>query len=116
MILSENELEGYCMDFHFTYNEADQYDDPLLHKYLQYVRVLEMLEKKDGHDTPSADTLFYSRYYCFQQLKRRHFALYGPDEGLEQQSFRILEGYQERFPGRIDWSMIEQIDHAPLMR
>lgn len=59
---------------------------------------------------PSASDLdlFYTRYYWFQVLARTIKLTTGPDAGLEQQAFQILE----HAPPDCDWQVIENLDRA----
>jgi hypothetical protein len=54
----------------------------------------------------SPETLFYNRYYWFLKFIRRYVAEHGPDAGLEQQAFQMLE----QAPTDVDWSVIAEIE------
>jgi hypothetical protein len=54
----------------------------------------------------SAELLLYNRYYWFLKFARLFVRENGPDAGLEQQAFQILENSE----GKIDWSVIEAIE------
>jgi hypothetical protein len=41
----------------------------------------------------------------------RYFTLYSHDEGLEQQSFKMLSDFNEQFPENFDWGIIEQFEN-----
>ena len=112
-ILTIDKLESTIVAMNFKDSEADKIGDPLLSKYLKYVHVLGQLETKAIKENSLSEIngLFYSRYYWFNQFKERYFALFGHDQGLEQQSFKMLSDYNERFPEKMDWSMIEQIEN-----
>lgn len=111
-ILTDNKLERIIQSLNFKDSEAEKIEDPLLNKFLKYVHVLGHLETKSIKENSLSEinSLFYSRYYWFNQFKKRYFALYGHDEGLEQQSFKMLSDYNERFPEKMDWNIIEQIE------
>lgn len=110
-ILGADKLESIINAMNFRDPEAEKIEDALLSRFLKYVHVLGQLEtnliKENGNVDPD---LFYSRYYWFNQFKERYSILYDHDEGLEQQSFKMLSDYNERFPEKIDWSIIEQIE------
>jgi len=112
-ILMADKLESIIRALNFKDSEADKIEDKLLSKFLKYVHVLGQLETKaiKENSISEINNLFYSRYYWFNQFKKRYFALYGHDEGLEQQSFKMLSDYNERFPEKMDWSIIEQIEN-----
>lgn len=115
-IIIADKLENIIRAMNFKDSEADKIEDPLLSKYLKYVHVLGQLETKAINENSLSEisNLFYSRYYWFNQFKERYFALYGHDEGLEQQSFKMLSDFNERFPEIMDWGMIEQIENGPI--
>ncbi len=91
----------------------EEIDDAILRRFAKYVHVIRQLEAKasKNDNTMTNEELFYSRYYWFCQFKERYFKLYGHDEGLEQQSFKMLTEYAEIFPERIDWALIERIEN-----
>lgn len=115
-ILMADELESIIRTLNFKDSEAEKIEDQLLSKLLKYVHVLRQIETKaiKENSLSEIDNLFYSRYYWFNQFKERYFALYGHDEGLEQQSFKMLSDYNERFPEKMDWSIIEQIENSSI--
>jgi hypothetical protein len=53
-----------------------------------------------------AATLFYNRYYWFRRFVAAREAALGPDAGLEQQAFKMLEAA----PEDVDWSVLGMID------
>jgi hypothetical protein len=115
-IIIADKLENIIRAMNFKDSEADKIEDPLLSKYLKYVHVLGQLETKAIKENSLSEisNLFYSRYYWFNQFKERYFALFGHDEGLEQQSFKMLSDYNERFPEKMDWGIIEQIENGSI--
>ena|SRR5688572_3285611 len=55
-----------------------------------------------------AEEVFWSRYFWFSVFVRLETALKGPDAGLEQQAFKLLDSpFPECLP---DWSELEKID------
>lgn len=112
-ILMDDKLESIIQALNFKDSEAEKIEDPLLNKFLMYVHVLVQLETKaiTENSLSEINSLFYSRYYWFNQFKERYFELYGHDEGLEQQSFKMLSDYSERFPEKMNWGIIEQIEN-----
>lgn len=51
---------------------------------------------------------FYSKYRYFRQFVSRMVELNGPDEGLEQQAFKLLESFGAE--NEVDWGLVEQIE------
>jgi len=112
-ILDGNKLGTLIKTLHFRENEADNMEDKKLRQYWLNTRVLAKEETNilEKVDSMNSEDLFYSRYYWFNQFKTRYFELYGHDEGLEQQSFKMLEDFETRFPGVVNWNIIEQIEN-----
>lgn len=112
-ILTADKLDDIIHSLKFIDSEAKKIKDPLLTRYLMYVHVLGRLETRAFTENNFKDIhkLFYNRYYWFVQFKERYFALYGHDEGLEQQSFKMINEYNEKLPEEIDWATIEQIEN-----
>jgi hypothetical protein len=111
-IMNENKLDSIIETLKFNDTETNKIQDVLLSKYLRYVHILGQLETKasKGNGSANLNDLFYSRYYWFNKFRERYFSLYGHDEGLEQQSFKMLSDFNEEFPEKVDWSIIEQIE------
>lgn len=55
--------------------------------------------------------IYYSMYYWFVQFKKRYVALMGPDAGIEQQGFQLLEEIDQELEDSIDWGIIEAIEN-----
>ena len=115
-IIFADKLENIIRALNFEDSEAEKIEDPLLSKYLKYVHVLGQLETKAFKENSLSEisNLFYSRYYWFNQFKERYFTVFGHDEGLEQQSFKMLSDYNERYSEKMDWGIIEQIDNGSI--
>lgn len=56
-------------------------------------------------------SIYYSMYYWFVQFKKRYVALMGPDAGIEQQGFQLLEEIDQEMEESIDWGIIEAIEN-----
>lgn len=52
---------------------------------------------------------FYSRYFWLLLYVERQKALHGPDMGLEQQLFKLLEE-SETLSEEVDWSFVENLE------
>jgi len=79
--------------------------------YFKYVHFFESEKANIIQLNPelSIDTLLYSEYYWFIKYKD-NIERYGDDEGLEQQAYKMLERINIALNGKIDWSIIEQIE------
>jgi len=111
-ILDEKTIETLMKTLNFNDDQANNLEDLTLRSLHSYVRFLESCEiniiEMKLYD---AEILFYSRYCWFCRFIKRWTALYGYDAGLEQQSFKMLEYYEGRFPHKIDWKLIEQLEN-----
>lgn len=56
----------------------------------------------------SPETIFWSRYYWFRRFALERQASHGPDAGLEQQAFRLLEHPEPEC--RPDWSLLAWVE------
>jgi hypothetical protein len=112
-ILTADKPDGIISLLNFKDSVAANTKDPLLGKHLMYIHVLGQLEARalKENDSTSINNFFYSRYYWFVQFKERYYALYGHDEGLEQQKFKMINDYNEKFPEKVDWDVIEHIEN-----
>jgi hypothetical protein len=111
-ILKENQLDNIIRSLNFIDAEADKVEDQILSRFLKYVHVLGTSQEniKNVIGSLNIEDLFYSKYYWFKQFKERYFKLYGHDEGLEQQSYKMIEEYTH-FTKEIDWETVEQIEN-----
>jgi hypothetical protein len=50
--------------------------------------------------------LFYNEYYWFKRFVLIQEATNGPDAGLEQQAFQLME----TAPGKVNWTILEAIE------
>jgi len=65
------------------------------------------LRNPDTNDSGlSAEELFYNSYFWFIRYTTTEVLLHGPNSGLEQQAFQMLE-YS---PVDVDWEALEKID------
>ena len=97
--------------------EADKLDDANLRNYLKYVNILDSEKSKilEANNKYDVEDLYYSKYYWFIKFKNRYFDIYGHDEGLEQQAFRMLEDIGVYFKNGINWTIIESIDNDTIL-
>ena len=85
-------------------------DDPLGGQALKFYLLLTEMPELLADQRLSAEQRFWSRYYWFLRYVKVREAAAGPDAGLEQQAFQILEPPP---PGCCpDWSMVEQVQAA----
>jgi len=55
--------------------------------------------------------LFYGRYYWLSNFIGKHKKMFGEDEGLEQQLFKLCEE-AEHSNLDVDWNLVEEIEEA----
>jgi hypothetical protein len=111
-IINSDQLDSIIKTYNIEDAEADNIEDQLLSRFLRYVNVLSTHESEilNAIEYLHKEDIFYNQYYWFCQYKKRYFTLYGRDEGLEQNGFKMLEEYNLRLNGEIDWKFIEQIE------
>ena len=110
-ILTAKVIDNLINIMNFKYDNAEKFSDSDLSNYIKYIHILD-LEKSnilEMNDAFCMEDLQYSRYYWFLRFKNRYFDLYGHDEGLEQQAFKLLEDIVIYLNNGIDWSIIESI-------
>lgn len=83
-------------------------DDPVYGQAFRRFLILSRWSSSGAGSLPDLDeaTLFCSRYYWFLRSIRLYASTDGPDAGLEQQAYPMLE----RADLDIDGSIIEQIE------
>jgi hypothetical protein len=64
--------------------------------------------EKVGLSRLSNVAVFYNCYYWFLLFSNLYQAKHGPDAGLEQQSFRLLEASSPS----LDWRIVEEISNS----
>ncbi|MCA9029701.1 MAG: hypothetical protein KDA66_02770 [Planctomycetaceae bacterium] len=78
----------------------------LLKYYLLFTFYPELFEPITDAD------LIYNRYYWFRRLVTLFESVYGPDAGVEQQAFQILENAN----CELDWAMIQKVETMAVAR
>ncbi|MEQ7054711.1 hypothetical protein ABN764_29180 [Paenibacillaceae sp. P-4] len=106
-ILKEAELKSLISDEKLLSSCTSNFDDARLNELLVYY-----LFFKSNSDSISLDkqTAYYSMYYWYVQFKERYFEVYGHDEGIEQEGFKLLEKIEEQLEEGVDWGIIENIE------
>jgi hypothetical protein len=79
-------------------------------RYLLFARWPELLH---GHVPElDADQAHYNAYYWFHRFAHLYQLQHGPDAGLEQQGFQLLERMVEKVGVNLDWPTVERLWHA----
>ena len=87
------------------------FPDATLNLYAQFCRLLEDREEEiRSTEHVPLETILLSRYYWTAQLSRLHSILYGPNAGLEQQNFKVIEEMDQRLDPPCWWDAVKQID------
>ena len=112
-ILDENTIIELMIELGCNEQETIRIRDTELKRCLSFVSFLENSEASiiNKLNFLKREDIFYNLYYWQNRFKKRHFELFGYDEGLEQQSFKMLEAFELQFPGTLDWSLVEQIEN-----
>lgn len=106
-ILQEGELKNLISDEKLRSFYNVNIDDARLNELLAYY-----LFFKSNISSISLDkkTTYYSMYFWYIQFKERYFEVYGHDEGIEQEGFKLLEEIDNQLEEGIDWGLIEKIE------
>lgn len=93
-------------------NSLDQtlLDDPVSGRCLKFYLLLTELPDLLGADGIPNEQMFWSRYYWHVRYATLSHAVSGPDPGLDQQSFQILE--YPHPPCAPDWNDLESVHRA----
>lgn len=100
--LDEARQRARALDPPLSYDLDDPVGGGALARHLLLERWPELL----GGQVPSTAVLFYSSYYWFKRFIAARALAYGPDAGLEQQGFGLLE----QAPPEVDWALVQTID------
>jgi len=85
-------------------------DDPVAGQTLKFYLLLTEMPALVADLKLSAEDLFWNRYYWFLRYARLRQAATGPDAGLEQQAFQMLEHPYP--PCSPDWALLDEIEAA----
>ena len=108
MEIIKSNIEAMMKEMNYVYE--DEYSDDQLNSLLNYIFFLEKYEEKImGTKKISLEIILYSKYYWFSRLLDRHHEVYGPDAGMEQQQFQMLEEIDHRVED-VDWEFVEKLD------
>ncbi|MCL1895759.1 MAG: hypothetical protein FWG03_04345 [Clostridiales bacterium] len=117
-LLSAEDIETIIGTINVTdeSDESNTLEDGCLKACLNYARFLDLEKTRiiEINSALSVDDLLYSGYYWFVQYKNRFFELYGHDEGLEQQAYKMIERISADLGSRFNWTIIEQIDNGAI--
>ncbi|AZK45326.1 hypothetical protein [Paenibacillus lentus] len=107
-IIKEDELKNFITNEELRKFYNVNIDDNRLNELLAYYT---FFKSNDAGSVPlDKQSIYYSMYFWFAQFKERHFEVYGPDEGIEQEGFKLLEEIDYQLEEGIDWGLIEKIE------
>lgn len=93
------------------YLKRKEYEDKDLNNFLNYWIFLEEKEEIiQSLTNESIEAILYSKYYWSSRYKERYMELFGSDESVEQQQYKILEELDQRINGDVDWNIIKLIE------
>ncbi|MGG4344284.1 hypothetical protein [Paenibacillus lautus] len=107
-IIKEDELMNFITNEELRKFYNANIDDNRLNELLAYYTFFKSNAGSVTLDKQS--TYYYSMYFWFVQFKERYFEVYGHDEGIEQEGFRLLEEIDYQLEEGIDWGLIEKIE------
>lgn len=106
-IIKEGELKNFISDEQLRRFYNVNIDDARLNEFLAYY---SFLKNSAGSILLDKQSTYYSMYFWFVQFKERYFEVYGHDEGVEQEGFKLLEEIDSQLEEGIDWGLIEKIE------
>jgi hypothetical protein len=74
--------------------------------FRRYLLLSHWPELLENTAAAQGEALLYNKYYWFTRFARLYRAYHGPDAGIEQQAFQMLD--QTMF--QVDWQVIEAIE------
>lgn len=84
-------------------------EDDSRQAYARYVALLDPeLRDEFGVEIASESVAFYNAYFWILVFAKRYQAHHGPDAGIEQECFKVLE----RAPVDVDWQAVESVSQA----
>ncbi len=107
-LLKEDEIRQFISDEELRALYNATIEDSVLNEWFARFSFLRL----SVHTLPeNKSSIYYSMYYWFIQFKKRYVALMGPDAGIEQQGFQLLEEIDQELEESIDWGIIEEIEN-----
>ncbi|ULL13503.1 hypothetical protein DVH26_02960 [Paenibacillus sp. H1-7] len=108
-VLNEDELKSYISDENMQVFYIANYDDDRLNELRAYYTCLK---RNVGSLSLEKSIIYYSAYFWYAQFKERYFELYGMDEGIAQEGFKLLEEIDIELEEGINWVLIEKIEQT----
>lgn len=106
-ILKENDIQTIISEDQLKNYKVDDINDLEMNRILSHYLFL----KDNIHEiTFDKESIYYSIYFWYQKFKARYFELFGPDVGIEQESYKILEEMNNELKDGVDWRIIENIE------
>lgn len=114
MEIIKSNIEEMMKEMDYVYE--DEFSEVLLDDQLKslfnYFLFLEKYEEKIIETKKiSLEIILYSKYYWFSRFLDRYHEVYGPNAGLEQQQFQMLEEIEHRAE-QADWEFVEKLDNG----
>ena len=111
-ILNENNVQSLIEKMGFVCETSNNIEDVELNKLMTYIEFLKNEKNeiiKIEKDINPEDVV-YSHYYWFWMFKEVYYEKCGRDEGIEQQTFKLLENMSMELQSDMNWEIIEQIE------
>ncbi|MCM3042562.1 hypothetical protein M3201_23180 [Paenibacillus motobuensis] len=106
-IIKEDELKNFITDEELRKLYNVNIKDTRLNELLAYYT---FFKSNAGLVSLDKQSTYYSMYFWFVQFKERYFEVYGHDEGIEQEGFKLLEEIDYQLEENVDWGLIERIE------
>lgn len=110
MEIITDKIENIIAKSEYEYKE--EYSDDILNMFFNYWSFFNENEKEiQDVLKESLDTIMYSKYYWCNKFKIRYNELYGNDEGISQNQFKIIEEITQRC-NDVNWVLIKAIEEG----
>jgi hypothetical protein len=104
-------IDDFFFDFSLleTNDFQEKYQEFIkISKYFSKYLLLTHFQEKFVEFKPL--TIYCNRYYCFVNFYKDYRNLFGEDEGIKQQEFKIIE--QAELFSDIEWDVMEKISNT----
>jgi hypothetical protein len=106
-LVKETEIQQLLGDERLSEFYPENLDDLISKECYARYRFLRRHLNETTCDQPR---IYYSMYYWFIQFSKHCRERVGPDAGIEQEGFKLLEEMDYQLDEGIDWSIIEEIE------
>lgn len=108
MKILTNKIDELAMKIGYSFEKT--HDDQQVNTLLNFWKFFDKREQEIQEITGiQLEVILYSKYYWCTRYKEKYNQLFGVDEGLDQQQYRIIEEINHR-TGSVNWKLIQTIE------